>query len=178
MFALGVLILSKTRQSGELMHLLFGNILGVGTSELVFIGCVAVGVLLVLTLLHKELELASFDPDYADLIGLSPSLLRTVLLILLAFTVISCIYMVGVVLTSAMLITPAATASLLSRKLVPMMAVSAGAAVVTGVAGLYLSYFFDFAPGAAIVTVGTAIFFLVYIARLFTNRLKTGEGGA
>ncbi len=175
MFALGVLILNKTKKTPELMHMLFGNILGVTSSDLAFIAIVAVGVVGVLFLLHKEMELASFDPEYASLIGLSPSLLRMVLLFLLAFTVVSCIYMVGVILTSAMLITPAATASLLARRLVPMMVVSSIAAILTGIIGLYVSYIADTAPGATIVTIGTLLFILVYGFRLITGQVKTSE---
>jgi ABC-type Mn2+/Zn2+ transport system permease subunit len=175
MFALGILILNRSNKPPELTHLLFGNILGVTTPDLIFIAVVAVAVLAVLFLLHKEMELASFDPEYASLIGLSPSLLRMVLLVLLAFTVMSCIYLVGVILTSAMLVTPAATASLLTRRLVPMMVVSSAIAVFTGIAGLYISYTAGTSPGATIVTLGALLFVLTYAFKLITGQVKTAE---
>lgn len=164
MFAVGILILSTKRSFRDLGHMLFGDILGVTTPDLWMMGAVAVLVLATLALLHKELELSSFDPGYAQVIGLSTSSLRMVLLFLLAITVVSGIQAVGVVLTSAMLVTPAATAGLVTRRLPAMMALASLIAVGAGIAGLYLSYFFNLASGAAIVLVCTLIFALVYAA--------------
>ncbi len=171
MFALGILLISATRSFRDLTHMLFGNILGVTALDLWVMVAVAILVLLTLTILHKELELTSVDPGYARAIGLNPDRLRLVLLLLLAVTVVCGIQAVGVVLTSAMLVSPAAAAGLLTRRLRPMMALASGIACGSGVVGLYLSYFLNVSSGAAIVLCATAVFVLVYAGKsLWTAR--------
>jgi ABC-type Mn2+/Zn2+ transport system permease subunit len=151
MFALGILLMSTVRSFRDLSHILFGNILGVQPADLVVTAVFALGVLVLLWLFHKELELTSYDPTYAEVIGLRADWMRYLLLVLLALTVVSCIQVVGVVLTSALLVTPAAAASLLTQRLPRMMLIAAGIAVISAVAGLYASYYADVASGAAIV---------------------------
>ena len=163
MFALGILLISTVRSFRDFTHILFGNILGVTTQDLAFIGGVAVVVLLLLALFHKELELASVDPGYATAIGLPVNGLRYLLLALLALTVVSAIQAVGVVLTSALLITPAATASLLTHRLTPMMAVATLVAIGSSGAGLYASYYASVSSGAAIVLVCTLACVVVWL---------------
>ncbi len=147
MFVLGILLMSTVRSFRDFSHILFGNVLGVTPQDLRFIAGVAVVVLLLLALCHKELELTSVDPGSALAIGLPVDGLRYLLLALLDLTLVSAIQAVGVVLTSALLITPAATASLLTHRQRPMMAVAALIAIDSSVAGLYAS------SGAAIVLI-------------------------
>ncbi|HRE49662.1 MAG TPA: metal ABC transporter permease, partial [Aggregatilineales bacterium] len=109
MFALGIVLMSTARSFRDFTHILFGNILGVTPNDLALMGIIAFIVLGSLALFHKELELTSFDTIHARVIGLKADRLRYGLLILLALTVVTAIQAVGVVLTSAMLITPAAT---------------------------------------------------------------------
>jgi len=158
MFALGILLMSTARTFRDLSHMLFGDILGVTRTDLALMAVVAATVLAVLALLHKELELASFDPAHAEAIGISTDRLRYLLLGLLALTVVVGIQAVGVVLTSALLVTPAAAAALLTDRLPRMMLLAALVAVASGVAGLYASYYFAVASGAAIVLVATGCF--------------------
>jgi manganese/iron transport system permease protein len=158
MFALGILLMSRVGSFRDLSHILFGNILGVRPSDLLQIAAIAAGVLLTLALLHKELELTSYDPTYAQVIGLSADRMRLLLLILLALTVVTCIQVVGVILTSALLVTPAAAAALLTNRLPRMMLVGALIAVGSSLVGLYASYYADVASGAAIVLTCTACF--------------------
>lgn len=165
MFSVGILLMSTTRSFRDLSHILFGNILGISQSDLALIAALAVLVLGVLWLLHKELELTSFDPTHAQVIGLNPDRLRYVLLMLLALTVVVGIQAVGVVLTSALLITPAAAASLLTNRLPTMMLIASGVAVASGIAGLYASYYFNVASGAAIVLACTTCFFAAWMSR-------------
>ena len=106
MFAVGVLFISRRQSFRDMSHMLFGDILSVTTLDLYLMAGVAAVVLITLALLHKELELTSFDPGYAQVIGLRPAALRLVLLFLLALTVVSGIQAVGVILTSALLVTP------------------------------------------------------------------------
>ena len=164
MFALGILLMSTVRSFRDFSHILFGNILGVTPQDLLFITSVAAVVLLLLALFHKELELTSVDPGYALAIGVPVDGLRYLLLALLALTVVSAIQAVGVVLTSALLITPAATASLLTHRLRPMMAVAALIAIGAGMAGLYASYYASVSSGAAIVLICTLAFMVAWLA--------------
>jgi ABC-type Mn2+/Zn2+ transport system permease subunit len=165
MFALGILLISTARSFRDLSHMLFGNILGVTRGDLIFIAVVAAAVLLVLALLHKELELTSFDPTHAEVIGLRPDVLRYVLLVLLALAVVAGIQAVGVVLTSALLVTPAAAAALITNRLPRMMLVATLIAVGSGVVGLYASYYFEVASGAAVVLACTACFAFAWVFR-------------
>jgi ABC-type Mn2+/Zn2+ transport system permease subunit len=178
MFAAGIVIISTNLRHSfrDVSDMLFGNILGVSSTDLALMAGVAIVVLTTLVLLHKELELSSFDAGYAEVIGLKTALLRLVLLFLLALTVVSAIQAVGVVLTSAMLVTPAATASLVTRRLKAMMVLASAIAVGAGLVGLYLSALWEHLPsGAAIVLVSTALFGAVYVGRSLIRRFTTAS---
>ena len=163
MFALGVLLMSTARSFRDFTHILFGNILGVTQSDLYLIAAITGVVLVMLLLFHKELELTSFDPIHAEVIGLKASYLRYLLLLLLAFTVVSSIQIVGVVMTTALLITPAATASLLTNRLWRMMGIAAVVAVMSGIVGLYASFYANVSSGAVIVLACTGFFVLAWV---------------
>lgn len=165
MFALGVLMMSTVSSFRDFSHILFGNILGVTENNLLVICALSLFILLALFLFHKELELTSFDPTQAEVMGLKVDRLRYGLLVLLALTVVTGIQAVGVVLISALLITPAATASLLTRSLPRMMLVSATFASASGVIGLCSSYYLNIPSGAAIVLSCTAAFLIVFTAK-------------
>jgi manganese/iron transport system permease protein len=170
MFALGILLMSRVNSFRDLSHILFGNILGVRPDDLALIAAISVGVLVTLFLVHKELELTSYDPTYAEVIGLRADGLRFLLLILLALTVVTCIQVVGVVLTSALLITPAAAAGLLTNRLPRMMLIATLIAVFSAICGLYASFYANVASGAAIVLVCTACFGLAWAAHNVRQR--------
>jgi ABC-type Mn2+/Zn2+ transport system permease subunit len=170
MFALGILLISTVRSFRDFSHILFGNILGVTPTDLWLIGGLALGILITLALLHKELELTSFDATYAEVIGVRADRLRSLLLVLLALTVVTSIQVVGVVLTSAMLVTPAAAASLLTRRFGWMMALSAVMAVSSSLVGLYISYYASVSSGAAIVLVATLCFGVAWVVHTFWRR--------
>jgi len=176
MFALGVLLMSRTRSYRDLTHMLFGNVLGVTTGDLLFIGGVAVVVLLALALFHKELELTAFDPTHAEVIGLRADLMRFLLLGLLALAVVTGIQTVGVILTSALLITPAATAALLTDRMPRRMLLGAILAIFCSVTGLTLSYFLETSSGAAIVLSSTAAFVVAFAARSTWQRFRPAVG--
>ncbi len=177
MFALGVLLMSTARSFRDFTHILFGNILGVTMSDVGLIAAIAAGVVGALLIFNKELELTSFDPIYAEVIGLKAARLRYLLLILLAFTVVGSIQVVGVVLTSAMLITPAAAAGLLTQRLGRMMALSVGIAALSGVIGLYASFYANVSSGAAIVLACTGVFAAAWMARSLRElAARRGDG--
>ncbi len=174
MFALGILLMSRVRSFRDLSHILFGNVLGVRTTDLMQMAVIAAGVLLTLFLLHKELELTSYDPTYAEVIGLSADRMRMVLLVLLAFAVVACIQIVGVILTSAMLVTPAAAAALLTNRLPRMMGLAALIAIGSSLIGLYASYYADVASGAAIVLTCTVFFGVAWMIHALQTRGMAG----
>jgi len=162
-FALGVLLLSRVTTYQDLTHILFGDILGVSTGNLWAMLVVVVVVLAVVVLFYKELLVTSFDPGHAVAIGLSPELVRYGLLLLIALTVVAAIQTVGVVMVLALLVTPAAAASLLARELPKIMGLGALFAVLAALAGLYASYYADVASGAAIVLTLTGIFLVTFV---------------
>lgn len=165
MFSVGILLISTTRSFRDLSHMLFGNILGVTARDLAVIGVVAALVAGALLIFHKELELTSFDPTHAEVIGLRPDLVRYGLLLLLACAVVAAIQAVGVVLTSALLVTPAAAAALLTDRLPRMMALATLIAVGAGIVGLYASFYWSVSSGAAIVLACTVCFALAWCVR-------------
>ena len=166
MFSLGILLISTARSFRDLSHMLFGNILGVTGRDLVVIAVVAMLVVGTLGLFHKELELASFDPTHAAVIGVRPDRVRYGLLVLLTLAVVSAIQAVGVVLTSALLVTPAAAAALLTDRLPRMMLLASLIAMGSGVVGLYASYYGSVSSGAAIVLSCTACFGLAWTIKM------------
>jgi manganese/iron transport system permease protein len=174
MFALGILLMSTVRSFRDFTHMLFGYILGVTDDQLRFIAAVAVFIVLVLFILHKELELTSFDPTYAVTIGMKADMLRYVLLVLMALAVVGAIQAVGVVLTSALLVVPAAAASLLTNRLPRMMLIACVVAVASALAGLIISYRFDVSSGASIVLSCIACFVLAWAVRALREELRRG----
>jgi len=171
-FALGIIILNKVATARDLSHILFGNILGVSRIDLIMMGVVASLVLTVITQVFKELLTASFDPAHASAIGLSPSLVRYILLSMLAFTTVAAIQTVGVVLVLALLVAPGAAASLVSKQLKRIVTLSIIIAFLATIMGFYASYFADIASGPAIVISLTSMFLvcaLVSWLRKFTN---------
>jgi ABC-type Mn2+/Zn2+ transport system permease subunit len=162
--ALGVLLISSIRTYAvDLSHILFGNVLGVSARDLVLTGAAAAAVLAAIGLLYKELVVVSFDPVLAATLRLPAERLRLTLLVLLAITIVVSLQTVGIGLVSALLITPGATAHLLTRRLPRMMAISAAIGVASSVIGLYASYYLDVASGAAIVLTATGFFLLAFL---------------
>lgn len=163
LFALGILLLSRAASYQDLTHILFGDILGASQIDLwVMLGVVVVVVAMVIAF-YKELLITSFDPAHSVAIGLSPQVTRYGLLLLLAITVVTAIQTVGVVLVLALLVTPAATASLLTRRLPHVMALGALLAVLAAGVGLYASYYANVASGATIVLTLTGFFLLTFL---------------
>lgn len=162
--ALGVLLISTLRTyATDLTHIMFGDILGVSTVDLLITGGLSVAVLLTVAVLFKELQLVSFDPVLAHTLGRRPGVYRTLLMLMLAVTIVVSLRTVGVGLVVALLVTPAATAYLLVRRLATMMLLSAALGALSGVIGLYVSYYLDVSSGAAVVLVATGFFMLAYL---------------
>ena len=163
-FALGIAIVS--RQEGyivDLFSFVFGNVLGVGKGDLLLIAAVGATVLVLVAVFYKELLFTAYDPAMAAAAGLPVAAMQYGLLALIALTIVISLKAVGIVLVVAMLVTPAATAQLLVRRLHLIMAVGAGVGIVSSVVGLYLSYHADVAASAAVVLTATVIFLLTFL---------------
>lgn len=174
LFALGILLMTLRGVQLDIHGLLFGPVLGVEPGALGFIAVTTVLVNGVLWLVHKELELSSCDETYSRVIGQRPDLLRYLLLVLTSLTVVSGIQAVGLLLTSAFLVTPAAAAVLLSRRLSVVMLLAFAIAAASGTGGLWLSAVTDWSAGACIVLLATAAFFAAWLAHELRRRRQLG----
>ena len=172
MFALGIALISSTGSYAvDLTHFLFGNILSVTRQDLVITAILTGVVLITVIAFYKEFMVLAFDSVLAITLRLPDRLLESLLLGLIAVTIVVALQTVGIALTVAMLVTPAATAYLISRRLHVMMVTSAIFAVAAGVIGLYVSYYFSIASGAAIVLTSTAFFLVVWALRSVRRKL-------
>lgn len=163
-FALGVVLISRSEGfRRDLGSLLFGNVLGVSQQDVIATAVIAIVVLAVFFLLLKELQLVAFDPVMARTVGYPVFALDLVLLLLVSATVVAGLQTVGNILILALVVTPPATARLLTDRLGRMLALSAGLSVAAGVLGLLLSYHLDTAAGATIVLAATAMFVVALV---------------
>jgi manganese/iron transport system permease protein len=162
--SLGVVLISTIKSYAvDLTHILFGDVLGVSVGDLWLTAGLGLVILATIALLYKEFLVISFDPVLAATMRLPAELLRNLMLILLALTIVVSLKTVGVGLVAAMLVTPGATAYLLARRLPAMMAISAVVGGFSGIAGLYISFYWNVASGAAVVLSATAIFLLAFL---------------
>ena len=164
MFALGIALISTVRSYAvDLSHFLFGDVLGVSAQSLWLIIIFGAIVLLTIAAFYKEFLTLSFDPILAATLRLPVNLLNNLLLVMIAVTVAVSLQTVGVALMVAMLVTPAATAYLLTQRLPIMMGLAALFAALSGVIGLYFSYYLSIASGASIVLTATSFFVIAFL---------------
>ena len=158
-FAAGVLLMSTIKgYVGDLMSFLFGNVLAVTVSDLVIVAILSLLVILAVLASYKELLFATFDPLGAQAAGYPVGLLEYGLLALVALAIAVSIQVVGIILVVAMLVTPAATAQLLTNRFGRLLVVAVVLSITESVVGLYLSFYGNWASGATIVLVETAVF--------------------
>ncbi|MFQ3633638.1 metal ABC transporter permease [Roseiflexus sp.] len=163
--ALGVALISSVRTYAvDLTHIMFGNVLGVSPTDLWLIAGIGTAVLLTVLAFYRQFLVVAFDPVLAATQRLPVERLRMLLLLLIALTIVVSLQTVGVGLVAAMLVTPGATAYLLTRRLPAMMAVAALIGAVSSISGLYLSYYVNISSGASVVLVATAIFTVIFLA--------------
>jgi len=173
MFALGVFMFSTIRNYvGDLFGFLFGEILAISTADLVALSVLGAIVLAIVALLWKELLYATFDPLGAAASGLRVGLLDDLFLALIALTIVVSLQAVGIILVVAMLVTPAATAQLLTQRFGRLIAIAVAIGIACPIAGLYLSFWLDTASGATIVLVETAVFLAILVAGPRTGWLR------
>ncbi|MET0189622.1 MAG: metal ABC transporter permease [Pseudonocardia sediminis] len=185
LFALGIVLISRTPSNTDLTHILFGNLLGVSDSDIVGVLVMSAVTLAIVLVKRRDLTLFAFDPTHAHAIGLSPRRLEALLLGLLALTVVIALQAVGIVLVVAMLIIPGATAYLLTDRFPTMLAVAAAVSIGSSVVGTYLSFHADLSTGGTIVVAQASAFTLAYLfspshgvlGRLITRRaVRATEG--
>ncbi len=177
-FALGLVLISKVRSSVDLSHILFGNLLGITDADLVqtlVISCVC---MLALLVLRRDLLLFCFDPSHARSIGLNTGALHYLLLTLVSLSAVAGLQTVGIILVVAMLVTPGATAYLLTDRFDRMTWLAVLSAVSATVLGVYASYWFDASTAGCIVVVQTLQFLVVMVLAprhgLLAQRRRSG----
>jgi len=162
--SLGVVLISSIRTYAvDLSHILFGNVLGVSSLDLWLTGIIGVLILVSILVFYRQFLVISFDPVLAATLRIRVGLFNNLLLVLLALTIVISMQTVGVGLVAAMLVTPAATAFLLVRRLPAMMVLSGLIGGFSSLVGLFASYHLNVASGAAIVLTTTLIFLVVFL---------------
>ena len=162
-FALGLVLVSKVRSNIYLTHILFGNVLGISSSDIwqtLLISALVVGVLLVL---RRDLLLFCFDPTHARSIGINTGLLHYTLLSVLSLAAVAGLQTVGVILVVAMLVTPGATAYLLTDSFDRMTLLAIGSSILSSLLGVYISYWTDSSTAGCVVLVQTGLFLLAFL---------------
>ena len=161
-FAVGVILINISENyAGDLLSILFGNVLGASWVDVMTVGLLAVAVVVVVWLLYKELVFTTYDAAVAEASGVPVRFLEYLLPLLVALTTVAALKTVGNVMVMSLLVVPAVTGSLLGRRLASMMAATVGVALAAIVIGLYLSYYLNLPTGPAIVVVSVALLLLV-----------------
>lgn len=162
-FALGLLLISLFPARVDLKVIILGNILGISDPDIKQVILISAVTLLVLGLKWKDLMLFCFDPNQARALGLRAGLLHVSLLSLLAATAIAALQAVGACLVVAMLVTPGATAYLLTDRFGRMLWLSSALGGATSLSGAYASYYLNGATGGCIVTLQTLVFLAAFV---------------
>ena len=157
-FALGLLLISLYPSQVDLRSIVFGNILGISNPDIVQVLIISGVTLVVLGFKWRDLLLFCFDPNQARALGLNTTVLHFTLLTLLSATAVAALQTVGACLVVAMLVTPGATAYLLTDRFGRMIGIATSMGVGTSMVGAYASYFFDGSTGGCIVTLQSALF--------------------
>ena len=166
MFAVGILVITRIDSGKSLTHFLFGQLLTVQRGDVILNVALTVAGLIVLALLFDDLRMSTFDPNHAAQVGVRVQLVQTTLLILVATSVVVSLRTVGSLMAIAMLVTPAATARLITRDVFRMTLVSVMVGVSTALVGFMLSYHLNASPGATISLTASAAFVVVYVVSL------------
>lgn len=162
-FAVGIILITFMKSSADLYHILFGNVLSVRTSDMILTVIIGAITISLVYLFYKELLVSTFDPTMAQSYGLPIKWIHYCLMILLTMVTVASLQTVGIVLVVAMLITPAATAYLLTNRLWVMIYLAAGLGAVSSLIGLYFSFTYNLASGATIVIVAAFLFTLAFL---------------
>lgn len=173
--ASGIIIISLINTTTDLYHILFGNLLAITNSA--FLTTIVIGsiVLILIIIFYRPLMISTFDPTFSRMSGLNTTLLHYFVMLLLSLVTVASIQTVGIILVVALLITPASTAFLISKKLYSMMIIASLISVISSIVGLYYSYIYNIPSGATIVFCTFVIYIITLFFTKFTNRKKRGS---
>lgn len=173
--ASGIIIISLINTTTDLYHILFGNLLAITNSA--FLTTIVIGsiVLILIIIFYRPLMMSTFDPTFSRMSGLNTTLLHYFVMLLLSLVTVASIQTVGIILVVALLITPASTAFLISKKLYSMMIIASLISVISSIVGLYYSYIYNIPSGATIVLCTFVIYIITLFFTKFTNRKKRGS---
>ncbi len=173
MLALGVIIISRDGSFAvDLVAILFGDVLGTTTADIIVQGVAAAITVGGVTLFYRSLLVLAFNEEKAEVLGLNPKLTNFVMMSLITLAVITSFQTVGTLLVFGLMIAPPATASLVARRVPLMMATAVLAGAVSVVAGLVISFHFDTAAGATMSGFAVALFFVTLAVRSLVVRLS------
>lgn len=173
--ASGIIIISLINTTTDLYHILFGNLLAITNSA--FLTTIVIGsiVLILIIIFYRPLMISTFDPTFSRMSGLNTTLLHYFVMLLLSLVTVASIQTVGIILVVALLITPASTAFLISKKLYSMMIIASLISVISSIVGLYYSYIYNIPSGATIVLCTFVIYIITLFFTKFKNRKKRGS---
>ena len=163
MFGLGLVLFTKVETDQHLLHVLFGDMLGITPRDLIEVAIIAGGTLLVVLAKRRDLLLYCFDPQHARAIGLPLGVIHYGLLVLLALTIIASLKAVGIILVVAMLVAPGAIAYLLTDRFERMLVIAACVAISASFFGTLISFHIDGATGPCIVLLQAFVFVLAFL---------------
>jgi manganese/iron transport system permease protein len=162
MFGLGLVLFTKVETDQHLLHILFGDMLGITPRDLIEVAIIAGGTLLIVLAKRRDLLLYCFDPQHARAVGLPLGIIHYGLLVLLALTIIASLKAVGIILVVAMLVAPGAIAYLLTDRFERMLVIAACVAIGASVFGTLISFHIDGATGPCIVLLQAFVFVLAF----------------
>lgn len=172
-FALGVLLMARAQTATDLTQILFGNVLTVRDSDRTLSIIIAAIVLLLVLAFYKELKLTTFDPTMARAAGIPVRAIHYGLMVTLTLVTVISLQTVGVILVVSLLITPASTAYLLTRRLSVMLLLSTVISAVSSAIGLFVSYVYNVSSGVTIVLTATVFFLLAFLFAPRTGLVTT-----
>jgi manganese/iron transport system permease protein/iron/zinc/copper transport system permease protein len=175
-FAMGLALQARFGQARRSIDaVLFGNVLGVFTADIIAVAVVGLLSALVVIAFYRRLLFTTFDPDVASVSGVNVPLMEAVLMVLLSATILVTVRVVGVLLISAMLVLPAVTSRLLTDSFGRMLLIAPVLGAAIGGVGMYASWYADVPSGAVIILVGTVVFLAVYLTAGVRARSRVGN---
>ena len=180
MLALGVVIVSRSRSfSGDLIHILFGEVLGISWADVAGQAAAALAVSALAFICRRPFLLLSFSPEQADVSGFPARRYHSIMLLMIALTVVVSFKTVGTLLVFGLLIAPAASAALYAKTVRTMMALAWVFGALSTYGGLLASYHLNIAGGASIALVATLLFFALLVGKRFSSKKRSpAHGGA
>ena len=172
MFGLGIVMYTKISTDVHLDHILFGNMLGVGAQDLWTAGLIALAVSLVILAKRRDLMLHAFDPIQAQAVGLPVRWLHYGLLAMMSLTIVATLTAVGIILSIGLLIAPGAIAFLVTKRFDRMLMVAVGVTMVSGLLGVYVSFYIDSAPAPTVILILTSVFIAAFVASTRRTKLQ------